>query len=97
MDSREHDAEVAQVKNELNKYLAELDIKTAYDNLVRFDIPYVKILEVQKSITARLIMLASDLHTVIGRMIMGSNTNYLIHQVKCPLYEYKNVKCSAIE
>ena len=75
MDSREHDAEVAQVKNELNKYLAELDIKTAYDNLVRFDTPYVKILEVQKSIAARLIILAAHSHSVIGRMIISSNTD----------------------
>ena len=82
MDSQEHDAMVAQVKNKLNKYLAELDIKTAYDTLVRFGIPYVKILEVQKSIAARLIMLAAHSHTVIGRMIMGSNTVYLIHYVK---------------
>ena len=92
MDSQEHDAMVAQVKNKLNKYLAELDIKTAYDTLVRFGIPSVKILEVQKSIAARLIMLAAHSHTVIGRMIMGSNTDYLIHHVKCPLYVYKAIE-----
>jgi nucleotide-binding universal stress UspA family protein len=95
MDTQEHDAEVAHIKNELNKYLAALEIKSPYETLVRFGIPYVKIMDVQKSVSARLIMLAAHSHTVIGRMIMGSNTDYLIHHVKCPLFVYKAVEGTA--
>jgi len=57
MDTQEHDAEVAHIKNELNKYLADIEIKSTYETLVRFGIPYVKIMDVQKSVVAKMIML----------------------------------------
>ena len=57
IDSKKHDAEVAEVKNELNKYLAELKIKIAYNTLFMFGVPpMLKYLMYKKNVAARLIM-----------------------------------------
>ena len=60
---------------------ADFNLKSPFKAIVRFGIPYVKITDLQKSLHARLIMLASHSHTLVGRLLMGSNTDYLIHLV----------------
>ena len=44
MDMHEH------VKNKLNEYLSDFNLKSTFKAIVRFGIPYVKIKDVQKSL-----------------------------------------------
>ncbi|MBC8259718.1 MAG: universal stress protein [SAR324 cluster bacterium] len=90
LDEQEYDLQILQVKNELNEFVSSLKISSNYQTIVRFGIPYVKIKDVQKSIQAKMIVMAAHSHTVVGRLILGSNTDYLMHHVNCPMYIYKS-------
>ena len=48
-------------------HLVAKEIKSSYETLVRFGIPYVKIMYVRKSVAARLIMPAAHSHTLVTK------------------------------
>ena len=54
---------VVHIKNKLNEYLSDFNLKSPFKAIVQFGIPYVKIKDVQKSISASLIMLVHHTHT----------------------------------
>ena len=39
---------------------------------------------------ASTLIMASHSHTMAGRLIMGSNADYLLHQAHCSMYIFKN-------
>ena len=43
----------------------------------------------QERLNAGLIMMAAHSHTLMSRLIMGSNTDYLVHHAACPMYIYR--------
>ena len=90
IEQKERDTETERLQERLDRFIAEMNVKSKYQTMIRYGIPYVKIMEVQKSLNAKLIMLAAHSHTVIGRMFLGSNTDYLMHHSECPLYVYKS-------
>ncbi len=90
MDQQHRDVEFDNLQNKLDQYIDKLSIKSPFQTIIKFGIPYVKIIDVQKKFNARMVMLAAHSHTVVGRMFMGSNTDYLVHHADCSLYVYKS-------
>ena len=54
--------------------------------------PYYKILDLVEREKADLVIIAAHSHTMLGRLFMGSNTDYVVHHIHCPLYVLKNRK-----
>ena len=52
--------------------------------------PYVKILELCEGLMASTLIMASHSNIMAGRLIMGSNTDYLLHHAHCSMYILKN-------
>jgi len=44
----------------------------------------------QKAHKPAMMMMAAHFHTAIGRMLMGSNTDYLVHHANCPMLIFKD-------
>ncbi len=89
MDLREHDHELSRLQNVLDRYVADLEPKSPYETFIRFGTPYVKILDMQKAHHPEMVMMAAHSHTMLGRMLMGSNTDYIMHHSHCPMFVFK--------
>ena len=44
----------------------------------------------QKAHKPAMMMMAAHSHTAIGRMLMGSNTDYLVHHANSPMLIFKD-------
>ena len=76
----------------LENYLAPLHIKSEFDISHEYGTPYFKIVELVESVGADLVIMAAHSHTMLGRLFMGSNTDYVVHHVHCPIYVYRQLK-----
>ncbi|MBF0238813.1 MAG: universal stress protein [SAR324 cluster bacterium] len=70
-------------------FLDGFKIQSSYEAFIRAGKPYLEILALQEQINACWIMLAAHSHTQLDRLLMGSNTDYLAHNAKCPVYIFK--------
>lgn len=75
--------------SKLENYVESLNVTSPSKIVLKHGKPYLKILEYQKETQAHLIMLAAHSHTLLERLLAGSNTNYLLHHAKCSLCIYK--------
>lgn len=88
VDQRNESKELQLLEN----YLAPLDIKSDYDNSHEYGTPYFKIVELVESVAADLVIMAAHSHTMLGRLFLGSNTDYVVHHVHCPIYVHRQTK-----
>ena len=51
--------------------------------------PGFEILDLVEREKADLVIMAAHSHTMLGRLFMGSNTDYVVHHIHCPLYVFK--------
>lgn len=76
-------------EKKLNDFLGELDLKNRYQTELGIGKPYEQLLMRQQRLNARLICMASHQHSLMERILVGSNTKYLMHHANCPLLIYK--------
>ena len=88
--SREQDYELQRLQNILDSYVKEQNLQANFETFIRFGTPYVKILDMQKAHKPAMMMMAAHYHTAIGRMLMGSNTDYLVHHANFPMLIFKD-------
>ncbi|MDP7417208.1 MAG: universal stress protein, partial [Desulfobacterales bacterium] len=88
-DQQEITQESTRLHNTLKAYLETLALKSPHQSILKFGKPYFKIQELQKKTNAGLIMMAAHSHTMLNRLFLGSNTDYVLHHCQCPVYVYK--------
>ena len=85
------------IKKKIEDFLNPLNIKVKYDIFALFGIPYLEILNKEKQINADLIIMAAHSHTLLGRIFLGGNTDYVLHHCSCPLYVYRKFKTGKVQ
>ncbi len=76
----------------LDHLLKGLGLKTKYDISHQYGTPYFKIVDLVKDVDANLVIMAAHSHTMLGRFFLGSNTDYVVHHLHCPVYVYRKPK-----
>lgn len=89
-DRSEREKEIERLQRGFNEFVEPLGIVSEHSFVFEFGKPYLHIEELQKKTNAGLIMMAAHSHTLLDRLFMGSNTDYLVHHLNCPIYIYKN-------
>ena len=87
---QEQDRSTQRIKNILDSFVEEQNLQAHTETFVYFGTPYVKILDMQKVHKSSKLMMAAHSHTAINRMLMGSNTDYLVHHANCPMLIFKD-------
>ena len=82
--------QVEELEQQLRQRVRENHVKSPNQIRIDFGKPYVKILELCEGLMASTLIMASHSHTMAGRLIMGSNTDYLLHHAHCSMYILKN-------
>ncbi len=80
---------VENLKEQIEEFIYPLHVRSPYQCMIRQGKVYLEILEAYKEYNARLITMAAHEHTILGRMFMGSNTDYVLHHSTCPVYVHK--------
>ncbi|MBF0277091.1 MAG: universal stress protein [SAR324 cluster bacterium] len=86
---RKREGDIAALQKGFELYLDELELKSAFHRVFEIGKPYLEIQALQQRTKARLIMMAAHSHTLLNRLFVGSNTDYLMHHLDCPLFIYK--------
>ena len=74
----------------MDNFLAPMKITVPEKRLVLFgNSSYSRIKEYQKEVQADLLMLAGHDHTIAERLFLGSNTDYLLHNIDVKMYVFK--------
>jgi nucleotide-binding universal stress UspA family protein len=76
-------------KQKLESYISDFDLKSSYALSIKFGKPYLCVLDLQKELKANMIVMATHSHTLLNRIFVGSNTNYLLHHTNCSMFIYK--------
>ncbi len=76
----------------LSDFVKELNLQAEHDLLHLHGTPYLKILDAVRSTEADLVVMAAHSHTLLGRLFLGSNTDYVLHHVQVPVYVYRQLK-----
>lgn len=87
--------EDAQEVVRLSSFVKELNLKSEHDLLHLHGTPYLKILDAVRSTSADLVIMAAHSHTLLGRLFLGSNTDYVLHHIHVPVYVYRQSKENA--
>ncbi|MBF0280761.1 MAG: universal stress protein [SAR324 cluster bacterium] len=74
----------------LSEFIKTLNLQSKCHFDVEFGKPYLKIQELQQFTQAGLIVMSAHSHTMMDRMLVGSNTAFLLHHLICPMYIYKD-------
>ena len=81
---------IAEAENKLRDYVATLNIQSKYQtHLLTGETPHLVIQEFQQQINARLISMAAHSHSTLDRLLMGSNTDYLLRNTECSMYIHR--------
>lgn len=59
--------------------------------------PYHTILERAQEIRASHIIMGAHAHSAVGRFLLGSNTDYVVHHAHCPVYVHKRSEPRPLE
>ncbi|MDP6179228.1 MAG: universal stress protein, partial [Desulfatiglandales bacterium] len=86
---RAKESRIADLHRTFENYIASCEVKSEYRPVFEFGKPYLKIQELQQETNAGLIMMAAHSHTLLNRLFVGSNTDYLLNHAPCPMYVYK--------
>ena len=76
---RHSSKQVEELEQQLRQRVRENHVKSPNQIRIDFGKPYVKILELCEGLMASTLIMASHSHTMAGRLIMVSNTDYLLH------------------
>ena len=88
-DKVEREEDISEKAKVLDRYISDNQIKSKYHVYHRVGKPYMRILELQKEINAELLMMPAHSHTLMDRLLVGSNTDYLLNHTPCPMYVYQ--------
>ena len=80
---------IEEVQQDMEKFVSTQNIVSPHEHLIREGKPYAEILKVQQENNIDLIIIAAHDHTAVDRLFIGSNTDYILHHVHCPVYVYK--------
>ena len=75
---RHSSKQVEELEQQLRQRVRENHVKSPNQIRIDFGKPYVKILELCEGLMASTLIMASHSYTMAGRLIMGSNTDYLL-------------------
>ena len=78
------------VRNHMESFIAEQNVSSPHKCMIREGKPYHEIVKAQKELDADMIIIAAHDHTVVDRLFVGSNTDYILHHVHCPIFVYKD-------
>ena len=85
-----NDIIIAEIQERIESFVKEQGVKSPHECLVREGKANTEIVEVQKELNIDQIIIAAHDHTAVGRLFVGSNTDFVLHHVHCPVYVYKN-------
>jgi len=88
-DKGEQERKNKEVTESLKEFIAELGIESEHEQIIDFGKPTRKILDLQQKLKANLIMMAAHNHTSLERVLVGSKTDFLLHNIDCPMYVHK--------
>jgi len=72
----------------MKEFLDNIPLRSDYETVIKVGTPKDEILALQKETKAKLMVLAPHSHTVIGRFLLGSTTDYLLNHAPCSMYIY---------
>ena len=82
--------QVEELEQQLRQQVRENHVKSPNQIRIDFGKLYVKILELCKGLMASTLIMASHSHTMAVRLIICSNTDYLLHHAHCSMYILKD-------
>lgn len=77
--------------------LATLNLKSEFDLSHESGTQNFKIVELVESVGKDLVIMAAHSHTMLGRLFMGSNTDYVVHHVHFPIYVHRQTKSDLVK
>jgi universal stress protein A len=86
---RTSDRDDARELIQLSEFVKDLELKSPHDVMHLHGTPYLKILDAVESVQADLVIMAAHSHTLMGRIFLGSNTDYVVHHSHVPMYVYR--------
>jgi len=78
-----------QDQEQMEDFLNQHHIKANYKLAIRSGTTYLAIINEEEAIDPLLIIMPSHSHTFLSRLLMGSNTDYVVHHSRGPVYIYK--------
>lgn len=79
-------------RKSLEELVAQVELTSAYQLHIDFGTPYLQALQLAERVNAGLMVIGAHDHTVLGRLLMGSNTDYLVHNYEGSLYVHKELQ-----
>lgn len=78
------------LSNKLKEFVGEFSVKSPHECIIRDGKPHLAILDQQQALNAKLILLsAKSDRSTLQRFFVGSTSDYILHNSKCPIYLYK--------
>jgi nucleotide-binding universal stress UspA family protein len=81
----------------LKGLLGQVELRAPVELHVDFGTPYLRILGIAQQINAGLIAVGAHDHSTLGRVLMGSNTDYIVHHFEGSVYVHKEPAASESE
>ncbi len=79
------------IDRNFNKWIQDQGIVPEdYEFVTSFGKPALVISDMARLTEAELILMAAHDHTMVGRLFLGSNTDFVLHHATCPVYVHKN-------
>ena len=82
--------ELINPKEGFEQHLENTPCESENEIVYRSGNPYQTILDAEQKFVPEMIVMVDHTHTMAGRFIMGSNTDYLLHNAHCSMYILKN-------
>jgi len=79
-------------RKSLEELVAQVELTSAYQLHIDFGTPYLQALQLAERVNAGLMVIGAHDHIVLGRLLMGSNTDYLVHNYEGSLYVHKELQ-----
>ena len=76
-------------RKSLEELVAQVELKSPYQLHLDFGTPYPQALQLAERVKAGLMVIGAHDHTALGRLLMGSNTGYLVHNYEGSLYVHQ--------
>ena len=76
-------------RKSLEELVAQVELKSPYQLHLDFGTPYLQALQLAERVNAGLMVIGAHDHTALGRLLMGSNTGYLVHNYEGSLYVHQ--------
>lgn len=77
------------LSNKLTELVSALDIKSPYECIIRDGKVPQQIIDQQQALNAKLIIMSNHGGKGLGEHFLGSTSDYVLHNSKCPIFLYK--------